>query len=107
MGRGFEHVNQAHQWDVQPVDGVGLMIRFVAEKVISNEPFLVVDVLLGPMADDHVVHTLERVARDLRLVAHDLEVILEGTLPIQIPIQIVVLHFRDRIDHAHLRFTHR
>jgi hypothetical protein len=56
----------------------------VLEEVVADELLLVVDVLLGPVADDHVVDALVRVARDLRVLAHDLQVVLEGALPVQL-----------------------
>ena len=67
----------------------------VLEEVVADELLLVVDVLLGAVADDHVVDALERVARDLRALADDLEVVLEGAFPRKIAVELEVLHRRN------------
>ena len=72
----------------------------VLEEVVADELLLVVDVLLGPVADDHVVDALERVARDLRPLADDLQVILERALPSEVAIQLEVLHRGNLLHHS-------
>jgi hypothetical protein len=75
-------------------------VDLVLEEVVADELLLVVGVLLGPVPDDHVVGALEGVARHLRLLAHDREVFLEGTLPHEIAVEVEVLHGGDPPDHA-------
>ena len=53
----------------------------VAEELVADELLLVVDVLLDAVRQHHVVQALVRVARDLRVPADELEVVLEATLP--------------------------
>ena len=72
----------------------------VLEEVVADELLLVVDVLLGPVADDHVVEALVRVARDLRPLADDRQVVLEAALPVQLAVQLEVLHRGDAVGHV-------
>ena len=55
LGRGLEDVDEAHQRDVEAEDRVRAAVLLVLEEVVADELLLVVDVLLGPVADDHVV----------------------------------------------------
>jgi len=81
FGCRLEHVHQAHQRDVEPEHGVLAVINLVAEEVVPNQLLLVVDVLLGAVGDHHVVDALERVARDLRALTNDGQVVFEAALP--------------------------
>src|SRR5690606_8734358 len=47
---------------------------------------------------DHVVQPLERVARDLRRVVHQREVVLEGSFPVEVLVQGLVLALPDVLD---------
>ncbi len=100
LGGGLEHVHQAHQRDVEAEDGVGAGVLLVLEEVVTDELLLVVDVLLGPVADDHVVKPLVRVARHLRLFANDSQVLLEAAFPVQLAIQLEILHRGDAFGHV-------
>ncbi len=107
FGGGLEDVDEAHQGDVEPVDRVGSAVLLVLEEVVANELLLVVRVLLDAVPDDHVVRALERVARDLRVLPDDLEVVLEGALPGKIAVEREVLHRRDLLDHRCPNLDHR
>ncbi len=99
LGGGAEHVHQPHQWDVEPEDGVFAFADRVFEEGVSNQPLLVVDVLLFAVAHDHVVEPLEGVPGHLGAFANHLQVFLEATLPVEVPIAIVVLERSDARDH--------
>jgi hypothetical protein len=45
LRRGAQHVNEAHQRDVEAEDGVLAAIERIFEERIANQPLLVVDVL--------------------------------------------------------------
>jgi hypothetical protein len=77
-----QHVNQAHQGDVQAEDRVFPVLDWIFEERITNQPLLVVDVFLFAVRDYHVVKALERVARNLRFVSNDLKVLFEGAFPV-------------------------
>jgi hypothetical protein len=57
LGGGLEHVDEAHQRDVEAVDGVAAPVGLVAEEAVAGDLLLVVDVLLGrlPPGDLEVV----------------------------------------------------
>jgi hypothetical protein len=107
LGRGLEHVDQPHERDVEPEDGVLAVVELVLEEVVADELLLGVGVLLGAVADDHVVATLVGVARDLGLVLDDGEVLLERPLPGELPVQVDVVEAADLVDHRGVRLGHR
>ena len=99
FGGRLEHVHEPHERDVEAVDRVGAVPRLVLEEVVTDELLLVVDVLLGAVAHDHVVEALVRVARDLRPLTNDRQVLLERALPMQLLVQLEVLHRGDPLGH--------
>jgi hypothetical protein len=107
LGCRLEDVHQAHQRNVQTEDGVGASFDLVFEEVVTDELLLVVDVLLGAVTDDHVVNALERVTGHLWTLAHDLEVVFEGTFPRKIAVQGEVLQRGNLLHHVgRARFGH-
>jgi hypothetical protein len=106
LGRRLEDVHEAHQRDVEAEDGVRAAVLLVLEEVVADELLLVVDVLLGPVADDHVVEALVRVARDLRPLTDELQVLFEGPLPVELLVELQVLHRGDPLDHPGALFGH-
>ena len=80
--RRLEDVDEAHERDVEAEDRVLAAVVLVLEEVVADQALLVVDVLFLPVGQDHVVHALVRGARDLRVLANELEVLLERTGPV-------------------------
>ncbi len=80
----LEDVDQLHQRNVEAIDGVAPAIRLVVEEVVADQPLLVVDVLRLPVAEDHVVDALEGRAGDARVLTHDLQVVLERPVPVEL-----------------------
>ena len=50
LGRALEDVDQPHERDVEAEDGVAPAVRARREEAVADEPLLVVDVLLLPVA---------------------------------------------------------
>ena len=92
---GLQHVHEPHQWDVEPVDRVLAVVDRILEERVTDEALLAVDVLVFAVADDHVVDTLERVARHFRPLLHDAQVVFERAFPVQVLVALVVLQRRD------------
>src|SRR5262249_27547967 len=106
LGGRLEDMHQTHERDVEAEDAVGAAARLVLEEVVADELLLVVGVLLDPVADDHVVRALEGVARDLRVLTDDVEVVLERALPREIAVKREILHRSDTLDHPSPHLTH-
>src|SRR5690606_5031919 len=100
LGGSLEDVDELHQGNVEPVDGVLAAVGLVQEEVVPDELLLVVDVFGFPMGNVHVVQPLESRTSDLGVLLDDAEVVLEGTLPVQLLIGFVVLHRCDSSDQA-------
>ncbi len=105
LGGALEDVDELHEGDVEPVDGVLAAELGVGEEVVADEPLLVVDVLGLPVAQDHVVDALEGGPRHLRVLTNDPEVVLERPLPVLLRVALAVLHRGDashpaRLGHA-------
>ena len=103
LRRRLEDVDQLHERDVEAVDRVAPAVLLVLEEVVADQLLLVVDVLFLAVRQDHVVDALERGARDLRVLADDLQVVLEGAVPVQLLVLAVVLQRRDLRGQVHSR----
>ena len=101
LRRRLEDVDQLHQRNVEAVDGVAPAVLLVLEEVVADQLLLVVDVLFLSIRQDHVVDALERGARDLRVLAHDLQVVLERAGPVQLLVLAEVLQCRDLRGQVH------
>ncbi len=106
FARCLQHVHEPHERNVETEHRVTPRVHLVLEEVVPNELLLVVGVLLGPVANDHVVDPLERVARDLRGLADELEIIFERPFPREVAVEVVVLHLGDLLDHPFGGFAH-
>jgi hypothetical protein len=95
----LQHVHQTHQRDVESEDGVLSVSNRIGEEGIALEALFVVDVLLFAVAHDHVVKALERVARYLGPLTHDLQILLEAAFPVQVSIAVVVLQSGNARNH--------
>src|SRR6185369_12221795 len=100
---GLEDVHQLHQRDVEAEDRVAATEALVAEEVVADELLLVVDVLRLPVAEDHVVDPLEGGAGHPRVLANQIQVVLEAPLPVQLRVLLAVLELRDALDPRALR----
>jgi hypothetical protein len=89
--------------NVQTEDRILPVFNRVLEERIADQFLLVVDVLFFTVRDDHVVEALKRIARNLRSLPDDLQVVFEGTFPGQILVAFVVLQGSYLLDH----FPHR
>jgi len=67
----------------------------VVEEVVVDDALLDVDVFGGPLVEDHVVDALEGVPADFGIVLDDLEVLLEGALPVPFPESLRVVQAAD------------
>src|SRR6185503_11384146 len=88
FGRGLEHVHEPHERDVETEDAVLALVYLVPEEVVADELLLVVYVLFSAVRDDHVVHALKGVTRDLRPVSNDGEVLFERALPREVAVAV-------------------
>jgi hypothetical protein len=95
LGRALEDVHELHERDVEAVDGVLAAELGVGEEVVADELLLVVEVLRLPVRQDHVVDALVGRPRDLGVLPHDLEVVLERAFPVLFGVALAVLHLRD------------
>jgi hypothetical protein len=91
LRRALQHVHQPHQRDVETEHGVLAAVRAVLEELVPDQLLLVVDVLLDTVRQHHVVEALVRIARDLRRLANQRQVVLEGPLPGELFVRGVVL----------------
>ena len=98
LGRALQHADQPHERDVEAVDGVAPAVVLVLEEVVADEPLLVVDVLFLAVGQDHVVDALERGAGHRRVLADQVEVVLEGARPVELGVLLEVLQRRDLRD---------
>ena len=98
LRRRLEHVRQLHERDVEPEDGVDAAVLLVVEEVVVDDLLLVFEILPRSLGQDHVVDALERRARDLGVVAHDLKVVLEAPLPVLVAKASQVLQLPDQLD---------
>ena len=109
LGRGVEDVHQLHERDVEPVDRVLAQSVRVVEEAVVGDPLLGIDVLVGPVGQDHVVETLVGGPGDLGILGHQVDVVLERPLPAQFAEGIQVLELSDQgvdVDlPVHARFT--
>src|SRR5690606_12083242 len=71
----------------------------IGEERIALEALLVVDVLVLAVAHDHVVQALERIARHLWALTHDLQIVFEAAFPVEVPVAFVVLQRSDARNH--------
>jgi hypothetical protein len=67
----------------------------VLEEVEAREPLLVVDVLFLAVREDHVVDPLERAAGHRRVLADQVEIVLERARPVELGVLFQVLQRRD------------
>ena len=87
----LEHVDQAHQRDVEPEDGIFAFSDFILEEVVDHDLLFVVHVLVLAVRQDHVVHSLEGRTDHGRVFGDYLQVILEGALPVEVFVFFFVL----------------
>src|SRR6218665_2521137 len=104
LGRGLEDVDELHERHVQAEDGVPAAELLVGEEVVADELLLVVDVLALPVGEDHVVDPLEGGAGHLGILPDDVEVVLEGALPVEFRVDLRVLERGDPRDPRTLVF---
>jgi hypothetical protein len=98
-GRALEDVDEPHERDVEPEEGVLAAVLLVLEEVVADDPLLVVDVLLLAVRQDHVVHALVGGPGDLGVLPDDLEVVLERAFPVELLVFTEVLEGGDLGDH--------
>ncbi len=84
LRRRLEDVDHLHQRLLEPVDGVGALVLDIVEELVAQCLALVLGVLLHTVRHDHVVHALERRARDARATHDQLEIVVEGPRPVQL-----------------------
>src|SRR5262249_42708424 len=78
----LEGIHQRPQRAVESEDGVATVIIRIAEEGIADALFAEFLVCVSAIRHDHVVDALKSIARDARIGAHDVEVILERTVPV-------------------------
>src|SRR5690606_33585293 len=76
-------------------------VLLVAEEVEPTQLLLVVDVLLDPVRQHHVVDTLKRIAGNPRVLPHQVEVLLEAALPVKFLVLVIVLKLGNLADERH------
>ncbi len=81
LGGRLEGVDQVHERPVEAVDGVAVLGGEFGEEPVAGDLLLVLVHLLGAVRQDHVVQPLVGGARDLGVLAHDVEVLLEASPP--------------------------
>jgi hypothetical protein len=96
----LQHADEPHEGNVEAIDGVAPTVLIVLEEVVANQPLLVVDVLLLPVRQDHVVDALEGIAGDGGVLLDDGQVIFERTRPVQLGVLLQILQPGDLPDHV-------
>ncbi len=81
---GFEEVHELHQRDIEAENSVFAVIDRVIEKFVTNDVLFVFDVVSRAPRKHHVVHALKRIARDLWVLLDDVEILEEGTFPMEV-----------------------
>jgi hypothetical protein len=76
-------------------------VRLVAEELVADQLLLVVDVLLDTVRQHHVVQSLVRVTGGVRVLANQLEVLLEGAFPGELFVGLEVLELGDLSHETH------
>src|SRR5262249_28588093 len=78
----LEGVDQHPQRGVEAEHRVLALVVRVAEEAITRALIAELFVRLGAVRENHVVNALEGVARDARLGADDVQILLERTFPV-------------------------
>jgi len=72
--RRFEEIDQLHQRTLEAEDRISAFVDRIGEKVIADVFLFELGVILGPVAEDHVVHALKGIAADGRMLDDNVEV---------------------------------
>ena len=102
---GLQGVHEAHQGRVQPEDGVLAVSIRIREEPVADATLLVLVVLVEPVGHHHVVHPLVRVAHGERILVDEVQVVVKGTFPVEIPPLRCVDVFRNETQQS-LRSVH-
>jgi hypothetical protein len=86
LGRRLEGVDQLHQRPIQTEDGVAVLGGVLGEEPVANDLLLVLEHLLGAVREDHVIQALIGRPRDLRVLAHDVEILVERAFPVDLTV---------------------
>src|SRR5258706_10134674 len=78
----FKEIDQLHQRPLKAENRIPAFVDWVSEKVIANVFLLELSVILGPIAEHHVIDALERVACHVRMLDHDVQVLPEAAFPV-------------------------
>jgi hypothetical protein len=84
LGGRLEDAHHLHQRRIQTIDRVGAAVFDVVEEAIADHLAFVLAVFFHPVRHDHVVHALERGTGDPRVLNDEIEILVEGSLPVQL-----------------------
>ena len=90
LGGGFEDVDEAFEGFVEAEDGIAAVVDGVGEEVVLDDVGFEEGVFFKAVADDHVEDALEGVARDTGVFGDDIEVVVEGTVPVLVSELVLV-----------------
>src|SRR5688572_16884629 len=90
----LEGIDQVVQTLVDTVDGVAAAVVLIPKELVPNDPLFMFGVVLRSIRADHVVDPLERVARDSRVFADELEVVLKRTFPMKLLVITWIVELR-------------
>ena len=98
LGGRLEGVDQVHQRPVEAVDGVAVLGGELGEELVAGDLLLVLVHLFGAVREDHVVQPLVGGARHLGVLAHDVQVFVEGAFPVLLAIVTEVQLLADGVE---------
>ena len=98
MRRALEDVDQAGERLLEAEDRVLAVVIGVIEELVASQSLLVDERVFRSIGEDHVVEPLIGRARDTGIVAHDLDVLGEGPMPVLLLIIRPVLAVGDQCD---------
>ena len=89
---------------------IGLLVAFTVSGALhrydERRQLVLQEANAASTAYDRLGLFEERVARDLRVLTHDLQVVFEGALPREVAVEREVLHLSDLFDHPALHLSH-
>src|SRR5262245_27574047 len=95
----LQRIDQVFQWLIQAKHRVATLVLWVIEELVMNplDPagFLII---ARHRRDDHVIYPLKRVARRIRALPHEIQILLERPDPVLLPELVEVLSLGDERD---------
>src|SRR5205085_2469304 len=88
---GFENIDKMREALIDAVNRVAPVMGVIPKEAIARRFLFVLDMFLHACLEDHVVDPLEGVSCDARILLDELEIILQGSFPVQLLILLWAL----------------